>query len=228
MRPVGERTPDGSGYWRVAIVEDHLLQRQRTEEIVNAQPDLRVVCSCETLPEFVRWLQRAEPRHRPHLLILDLVVDRRPAADPATVRALVDAGLRVLVLSALASPALVRAMLRAGVSGVVGKRDTVDQIIEAIWTALGRGEWLTPELAAVIASDQRRPQLSIQEERALVLYASGLTLDAVAESIGVRSDTAKTYLRRVKVKYASVGRPVRSKLDLRRIARLDGYLDEAD
>lgn len=84
---------------------------------------------------------------------------------------------------------------------------------------------MTPELATVIAGDPDRPKLSIQEERALVLYASGLTLDAVAESIGVKPDTAKQYLERVKKKYAAVGRPARTKVDLSRVALADGYLD---
>lgn len=215
------------GYWRVAIVEDHLLQRQRTEEILNRQSGMRVVRTDDSMPEFLVWLEAASPAERPHLLVLDLVVDRGESADPQVVRALVNAGLRVLVLSAMASPPLVREIVRAGVGGIVGKRDSEEDIVAAAWTVLGRGQWMTQELAGVIASDERRPALSDQEERALVLYASGLTLDAVAAALGVKRDTAKTYLDRVKTKYADAGRPVRSKVDLSRVAVLDGYLDLA-
>lgn len=213
------------GYWRVAIVEDHLLQRRRTEELLGSQGGLRVVHSCENLPQFISWLGDAEVRHRPHLLVLDLMVERQPSVVPATVKALVDAGLRVLVLSALASPPLVKDVIRAGVGGVVGKRDTEEDIVSAVWAVLRRGEWMTSELASVIAGDPSRPALSVQEERALVLYASGLTLDAVASSIGVKRATAKQYLDRVKAKYAAVDRPVHTKLDLGRVAWTDGYLD---
>jgi len=58
------------------------------------------------------------------------------------------------------------------------------------------------------------------------LYASGLTLEAVASAIGVQPGTAKKYLERVKDKYAEAGRPVRTKIDLNRAAVRDGYLDE--
>jgi DNA-binding NarL/FixJ family response regulator len=211
-------------YWRVAIVEDHLLQRQRTEELFDGQAGMRVVFTGDSLPDFVRWLAQATTAQRPHLLVLDLVVDRGASADPQVVRELTRAGLRVLVLSAMASPPLVREILRAGVGGVVGKRDAEADIIAAAWTVLGRGQWMTPELAAVIAGDANRPALSDQEERALVLYASGLTLDAVAATLGVKRDTAKTYLDRVRAKYAGVGRNVRSKVDLSRVALADGYL----
>lgn len=215
----------GAGGWRIAVVEDHLLQRKRTEELLESQPAFSVVHSSEDLPTFVEWARSCGPGALPHLLILDLIVERQPSADPETVRRLVANGIRVLVLSAMASPPLVRDMLRAGVSGVVGKRDSEEDIIAAVWSVLGRREWMTPELASVIAADDRRPKLSDREERALVLYASGLTMGAVAESLGVKPDTAKTYLDRVKAKYAEVGRPARTKVELNRIAVVDGYLD---
>jgi DNA-binding NarL/FixJ family response regulator len=216
------------GAWRIALVEDHLLQRRRTEELLVGQRGFQIVLSVETLPEFMKWLERRGPNERPHLLILDLVVDRGEDADPALVRAVTATGIRVLVLSAMASPPLVREMLRAGIAGVVGKRDSEEDIISAVWSVLGRRQWMTPELAAVIAGDENRPSLSEQEERVLVLYASGLTLEAVAAAIGVKPDTAKTYLGRVKQKYADLGREVRSKVELNRAAVLDGYLDPDD
>jgi len=221
----GAGDEQSADFWRVAIVEDHLLQRRRTEELIGAQSGLRVVCSCETLPDFVQWVSRANAMNRPHLLILDLAVERGPSADPEQVKALVDAGLRVLVLSALASPVAVRRMIRAGVGGVLGKRDSEEDIVEAVWTVLRRGHWITPELAGAMASDANRPNLSDQEERALVLYASGLTLDGVAAALNVKPDTAKKYLARVKDKYAAVGRPARTKVELGREAMRDGLVD---
>lgn len=209
---------------RVALVEDHVLQRRRTEEILRRESGLTVTASCSSLPEFLAWLGSAPVAARPHLLVLDLCVDQGPSVDPAVVRRLVDGGLKVLVLSALASPPLVRQVVRAGISGVVGKRDSEEDVVGAVWAILDDREWMTPDLAAVIAGDGDRPQLSDQEERALVLYASGLTLPAVAEALGVKPDTAKTYLARVRAKYAAVGRPVRSKLDIGRAAVQDGYV----
>jgi len=212
-------------FWRVAVVEDHLLQRQRTIEVLDREAGLSVVRAESTLPALVRWLSTAGPRLRPHLLVLDLAVDREPDADPEVVRRLVDSGMRVLVLSAMTSPQLVRAMLLAGVGGVVGKRDAESDLVAAAWSVLQRASWVTPELAAVMAGDAERPVLSLQEERALVLYASGLTLEETARSMGVRPDTAKKYLGRVKAKYAAVGRPARTKVELNREAVRDSLLD---
>jgi DNA-binding NarL/FixJ family response regulator len=227
-RPGARAARHGDDSYRIAIVEDHILQRRRTEELVCSQPGLEVVCSVDSLPDFLTWSHATTPALRPHLLILDLVVERGLSANPAVVAELVNAGILVLVLSAMASPSMVRAILRAGIGGIVGKRDSEADIIEAIWTVLGSEQWVTPELAAVLAADDTRPQLSDQEERALVLYASGLTLASVAQALGVGTDTAKTYLKRVKAKYAAMGRPVHSKLDLSQAATRDGFLARRD
>lgn len=209
----------------MALVEDHLFQRNRTESLVDAQPGLKVVWSGETLPDFTAWLASAAPAQRPHLLLLDLRVERGPSADPAVVRELTRTGLRVLVLSAMSSPELVRKILRSGVHGVAGKRDSEEDLVAAVWTVIGGAQWFTPELVSVLAGGSNRPQLSGQEERLVVLYASGSTLAAAAAALGVRKDTAKTYLSRVKAKYAEAGRTVSTKLDLRTAAEQDGYLD---
>ena len=227
MHPAAGEAERG-GYWRVAVVEDHLLQRRRTEEVVRSRPGLRVVHSCEDLQQLSDWLAGTSEAERPHVVILDLVVDRGVDADPAVVRGLVRNDIRVLVLSAMTSVPLVREMMRAGVSGFVGKRDSEDDIVAAVWTVIGRGSWMTPEMAAVMAGDAGRPPLSDQEERALVLYASGLTLESVARALGVKKETAKTYLDRVKAKYTQAGRPVQTKIDLHREAVRDGILPPAD
>lgn len=212
---------------RVALVEDHVLQRSRTEEILLRESGLVVVASCSSLPEFVEWLLRAPKAQRPDLLVLDLSVDRGPDADPAVMQKLVNGGIKILVFSAMASPLMVREAIRANVSGVVGKRDSEAAVINAVRAVLRGEEWMTPDLASAIAGDAERPALSVQEERALVLYASGLTLAAVAAALGVKPDTAKTYLSRVKAKYASVGRPMKSKVDISREATRDGFIRPA-
>ncbi|ROR97135.1 LuxR family two component transcriptional regulator [Salana multivorans] len=210
---------------RVAIVEDHRLQRLRTEDLLLRGGDFTIVFSGESLPEFMTWVRSTPPGHRPHLLVLDLVVERQPNVDVNLVAALLRAGLRIVVLTAMSSPPLVRRIVRAGVTVVVGKRDPEEDVLAGVHAALRGEEWMTSELAAVLAGDPDRPRLSQQEERALVLYATGLTVEQVATSMGIGRDTAKQYLDRVKKKYAAAGVPVRSKLDFGRIAWSEGLID---
>ena len=71
-----------------------------------------------------------------------------------------------------------------------------------------------------------RARLSENESHALGLYASGLSTAQVAERMRVQYETVKTYLRRIRKKYAKVGRPASTKGDLMRRATEDGYLEK--
>ena len=84
---------------------------------------------------------------------------------------------------------------------------------------------MSAEAAAAIALDHDSPGLSIQEERALVLYASGLTLDQVGQAMNIRRDTVKQYLNRTRKKYAATGVTLKSQLDFGRLAWREGRID---
>ena len=71
---------------------------------------------------------------------------------------------------------------------------------------------------------QSRPKLSHGETEALTLYVAGMSTIEVASQMNVKYETAKTYLRRVREKYAKANRPAGKKADLIRRAAEDGYL----
>ncbi|MGC5076860.1 helix-turn-helix transcriptional regulator [Agrococcus sp. DT81.2] len=70
----------------------------------------------------------------------------------------------------------------------------------------------------------RRPRLSSGERRALAHYVQGLTTVQVASEMGVGYETAKTFLRRVRAKYAAVERPAGKRAELIVRAEEDGIL----
>jgi DNA-binding CsgD family transcriptional regulator len=74
------------------------------------------------------------------------------------------------------------------------------------------------------AMNQSRPKLSAGEIDALKLYVAGHSTSEVAAKLNVQYETAKTYLRRVREKYARANRPASKKADLIRRAAEDGYL----
>ena len=73
-------------------------------------------------------------------------------------------------------------------------------------------------------ADVARPKLSAGEAEALKLYVAGLSTGEVADAMNVQYETAKTYLRRVREKYAKADRPASKKAELIRRAAEDGYL----
>lgn len=71
---------------------------------------------------------------------------------------------------------------------------------------------------------RRRPRLSRSERRALAHYVQGRTTAQVAAEMGVGYETAKTFLRRVRAKYAAVDRAAGKRAQLIQRAEEDGIL----
>lgn len=203
---------------RVAIVDDHPLVRQGIADLMRREIGADIVMSSDRMEDVL------EIDPLPDLLLLDLDLGTS-TADPQLAESLVRSGVPVLVVSALGSPKAIRDMLRSGVAGFINKKEPPATLAAAAREVLETGRWTGPETAAAIAGDPHRPHLSPQEERILVLYASGLKLVSAARAVGVSLPTAKTYVNRIRAKYEQVGRPVPTKTDLYREAVRDGYLD---
>ena len=202
----------------IAIVEDHPLVRDGMSAACADVEGWTVVFSGESVEALL------ELSTAPNVVILDLNLSGR-IVGVDDVRRIIDRGSRILVVSALTSPEVVRRLLRTGVSGFASKHEETSAILEAVTEVAAGGDWTSSELAAILAGDPERPELSERERRALTLYASGLKMQSVARLMDVKPATVKEYIERVRAKYAEVGRPAPTKVHLAKIAEQDGLLD---
>ena len=157
------------------------------------------------------------------------ILDPDPAEGCTAIRNtadLVAAGMPVLVVSACSDPATVRSTLAAGALGFVSKQTSTEDLLDAVEEVLAGNAVLSPDAADVLARSDDEPvvALSERERTALVLYTSGLKIDAVAHRMGIKATTAGEYIRRVREKYLRAGRPLPTKTDLYRQARADGLV----
>lgn len=200
---------DGNPMIRVAVVDDDAMLREGMSAWFGSLADLELVASAGTLGE----LLQLEPRVDVVLLDLNL----RDFSDPVeNVKNLVSRGYRVLVVSTIPDTEHVISTISAGASGYVTKNRDLATLAGAIRDVAGGDFALSPELAFVLSRDRRteRPALTPKERQVLGFYASGMTMVAVARRLSIAPGTARTHLGRVKAKYAAVGRPAYTKLDL--------------
>ena len=156
------------------------------------------------------------------ILDLDLNDGRSPVANVA---AMADLGVPVIVISALGDPATIRACLSAGVVGYVSKQARPEEVLAALQAALRGEQTMSPEVAAALLHQpDDQLNLSDQERRAMVLYASGLKMESVARRMNVSRTTAEEYIKRVRVKARKAGTPVPTKTDMYRMAQRTGML----
>jgi DNA-binding NarL/FixJ family response regulator len=209
---------------RLAILDDHeVLLDSLGSWISSNAPDFDLVLSAST------WLQLVHSDNFPtDLVFLDFQL-QEPVSIEARVRTCRAAGAKVIVLSSLDTRESRERALDAGAAAFLSKTLPMHEVMDAARGIMGleaeteapRRDWRPLPLGA---TQMARPKLSAGEVVALKLYVSGLSTVDVAEHMNVRYETAKTYLRRVRDKYAKAHRPASSRSDLIRRAAEDGYL----
>ena len=222
--PAGERSAGPSSTAvRLAILDDHevLLDSLSSWIAANAD-DFEVVLKVPTWLELVH-----SPAFPTDLVFIDFQL-REPVSIEARVRTCRAAGAKVIVLSSVDTREARERALAAGAAAFLSKSLTMAAVMETARRVMGiHGGTVArvwrPLPTSATAHDQ--PKLSPGEAEALRLYATGYSTAEVAARMNVQYETAKTYLRRVREKYARVGRPASKKADLIRRAAEDGYLE---
>ncbi|HEY6794311.1 MAG TPA: response regulator transcription factor [Kineosporiaceae bacterium] len=206
----------------VGIVDGHqLFLDGLTAWFATRSPDVEVAAAVRSLPDLFACARFPVDVA---LLSLDGVDDVPPAVRVATLRM---REVATVVMSADPDVALVRECLTAGALGFLATSEDAEVLLTAVRTAQRGETYLSASVAAVLLAGERTstaPNLSHQEQRVLVLYASGLPMKSVARRLGVGYESARSYLSRVREKYAECGRTASSKIDLRRRAVEDGLI----
>ncbi len=206
---------------RIVIVEDHPLMRESLQaRLVSRSEDIRFVYVGDSLDEAIEAI--GSERLDCFILDLDLGDGRSVLENLATIASI---EAPVLVVSATATPRAVQVAISHGARGYVSKSSSTEAIMEAFEAVCHGAAYVSPDLAAVLATDAGAGvQLSTQEQRAHALYSSGMKIETVARRMDVSSSTAKEYIRRVRAKYAAAGTPLPTKVELYQQAQRDGIL----
>lgn len=208
---------------RLALLDDHEVLLDSLSSWINANaPDFDLVLSAHT------WLELVHSDSFPtDLVFLDFQL-KEPVSIEARVRTCRAAGAKVIVLTSLDTRDARERALAAGAASFLSKSLPMNEVMDAARRVMGleRGgnhqkDWRPLPTGA---TNQARPKLSQGEVDALKLYVSGHSTTEVANQMNVQYETAKTYLRRVREKYAKANRPASKKAELIRRAAEDGYL----
>lgn len=184
---------------RVAVIDNDKLVPAGLRALLSGNADLDLVYSGAGVRDF---LDAATPVD---VVLLDLQLEDG-TVPAANVTALRGTGVRVLVISVHGDRRHVRATIRAGASGYLIKDDDGTKLAEAIRTVHSGRLALTTELMSIINDDP--PELSPQELQVLYLYGTGSTLAATARRLGIAIPTVRSYLDRIRAKWAAADEPV--------------------
>lgn len=206
------------GMAQVAILDSQPLSRAGLAHLCQTGANLSVIYAGSDL---------AAVRHlvpRPSLILLDVNLGERPVSI-RTARELVNRGSALVAIGAHPRDPATRRAVAAGALGYVSRLDEPEHFVAAMSAALTGQRWCSPSLMQMLGHTDAPPSLSEKEILALQLYAGGLKLDAVARRMQVAPSTAKEYIDRVRHKYAAVGRPAPTKVDLYHVGKQDGFIN---
>jgi DNA-binding NarL/FixJ family response regulator len=202
----------------VLVVDDHALLRTGVANIINQEPDLRVVAEAGDGFQAIE----AYDRHRPDVTLIDL---RMPVMDGVEVVRRIrerDPRARVIVLTTYDTDDEIASALKAGAKAYVLKDISADNLIACIREVLAGKTYLAPAAAAKLAEGVTRVQLTPREMATLRLMADGKANKEIASELAISERTVKTHLGHLFEKLGAASRTEAVKIATRRgLVRLE-------
>jgi DNA-binding NarL/FixJ family response regulator len=178
---------------RILVAEDHLVARVGVTTIVNLQPDMTVVA------EAANGLQAVEMfrKYLPDVTLLDLRMPGMSGVEAATAIRAEYPSARMVALTTYGGDEDIRRALSAGVQAYLTKDVLHDELIKAIHAVHLGQTYLPAGVAAALAAQMPRPDLSAREVQVLELIVRGLANKQIAYSLSIAEHTVKNHVKNI-------------------------------
>ena len=178
---------------KILVAEDHLVARVGVSTIVNMQPDMEVIAEASNGQQAVELFRS----YRPDVALLDL---RMPVMGGVQAAQMIRAefpGARMVALTTYGGDEDIRRALAAGVSAYLTKDVLHDELLKAIRAVYGGQTYLPAAVAASLAAQLPRPDLSAREVQVLELIVRGLANKQIAYSLNIAEHTVKNHVKNI-------------------------------
>ena len=185
-----EAAAAATGKSSVLVVDDHALLRTGVANIINQEPDLRVVAEAGNGLEAVEAFER----YHPDVTLLDLRMPVMEGVEAVRQIRERDPRARVIVLTTYDTDEEISRALKAGAKAYVLKDISADDLVSCIRDVLAGKTGFAPAAPATLSQDVRRVQLAPKEMATLRLLAQGKANNEIASDLHVSERTVKTHL----------------------------------
>jgi len=178
---------------RILVAEDHLVARVGVTTIVNMQPDMAIVAEATNGTQAVELYRQ----HRPDVALLDLRMPGMTGIEAATAIRKEFPGARMIALTTYGGDEDIRRTLAAGVQAYLTKDVLHDELLNAIRAVHAGQTYLPAGVAAALAAQMPRPDLSARELQVLELIVRGLANKQIAYSLSIAEHTVKNHVKSI-------------------------------
>jgi DNA-binding NarL/FixJ family response regulator len=196
----------------VLVVDDHALLRTGVANIINHEPDLRVVAEASNGLEAVAAFEKFHP----DVTLLDLRMPVMEGVEAVRQIRERDPLAKVIVLTTYDTDEDITRALKAGAKAYVLKDISADALVACIHDVLAGKTYLAPAAAAKLAEGVTRVQLTPRERSSLQLMADGKSNKEIANDLGISERTVKTHLGHLFEKLGVTSRTEAVKIATRR------------
>jgi DNA-binding NarL/FixJ family response regulator len=178
---------------RILVAEDHLVARVGVTAIVNMQPDMTVVAEAANGQQAVDLYRR----HLPDVALLDL---RMPVMGGTEAAAAIRAEFpqaKMIALTTYGGDEDIRRALAAGMQAYLTKDVLHDELLNAIRAVNDGRRYLPPSVAAALAAQVPRPDLSARELQVLELIVRGLANKQIGYTLTIAEHTVKNHVKNI-------------------------------
>jgi DNA-binding NarL/FixJ family response regulator len=178
---------------RILVAEDHLVARVGVTTIVNLQPDMTVVAEAANGQQAVELFRKLLP----DVTLLDLRMPVMGGVEAATAIRAEYPNARMVALTTYGGDEDIRRALSAGVQAYLTKDVLHDELIKAIHAVHAGQTYLPAAVAAALAAQMPRPDLSAREVQVLELIVRGLANKQIAYSLSIAEHTVKNHVKNI-------------------------------
>lgn len=192
----------------VVLVDDHVLVRDGIQEILESEPDLKVVGGAGDSDSAVELITRT----RPDVVLLDVeIVGDEVTTTVERLRRLVPA-TQIVILSMYDGPYLLQRLLALGIRGYLLKTASRQELISTVRSAhvddgriiLGVSHESLAQLNGGPGGGAR--QISPRERDVLQFVAQALSNSQIARRLNLTETTVKRHLSNIFTKLGAVSR----------------------
>lgn len=183
---------------RVIIADDHPVMLSGIEHELSAVTSIELVGAARNSTELIALLA-SKPCD---VLVSDYAMPAGEYGDGIALFSLIRRrypGIKLVVLTMLDNPAVIRALVTQDVMCIVSKSDAATHLVPAVHAVHHGGRYYSPTINEIVESiDWKRrgrgssDVLSQRESEVVRLFASGLTVNEIAERLSRSKKTIST------------------------------------
>jgi DNA-binding NarL/FixJ family response regulator len=190
MAPGAKRPP------RCLIVDDHPVVRAGVRAVLEQAFDRVEISDAESIDHVA---DVASDGNAPDVVIID---PWRAGVDVGDIVGRLQKQVKapIVIFTSDGGARLLAEALKAGVKGYVRKDSPSEDLVRAIEAARSGEFYVDPGLSSTIVLDEGDRTLSARQREILQMLADGMQTDAVAEKLGLSTETVRTHTKRILAK----------------------------